>query len=347
MHTLTKLAAFTLGGLAIGSLGAKYAMRQSRHFEWRGKRVLLTGGSRGLGLVLARKLIAQGARLAICSRTAKDLEIAHNELASLLATVPAGQVASATCDVGDPQQVSKFVRQVVQEFGGVDVAINAAGIIEVGPWESMTKDDFEECMSTNCWGALNTARAVFPFMKQQGWGRILNVASFGGQVPFPHLAPYNVSKFALVGLSTSLRAEFAKDNILVVTVCPGLMRTGSPRNATFKGQNRKEYAWFSISDSLPVLSLDAEDAADRILRACQDGDPLVEIPGVLAPLLLAARWAPNWTIELLAVVNRLLPAMGGIGQQQAKGYESESKLTRSPLTRLGDIAAARNNEIRS
>ena len=74
----------------------------------------------------------------------------------------------------------------------------------------------------------------------------------------PHLLPYSASKFALVGFSEGLRAELAKDGIRVTTVCPGLMRTGSPPNAAFKGRHREEYAWFALSDALPILSISAE-----------------------------------------------------------------------------------------
>ena len=88
----------------------------------------------------------------------------------------------------------------------------------------------------------------------------------------PHLLPYSASKFALVGFSEGLRAELQKDGVVVTTVCPGLMRTGSPVNATFKGQHRAEYAWFTISDSLPATSMAAERAARQIIRACKRGD---------------------------------------------------------------------------
>src|SRR5947208_13760729 len=109
-------------------------------------------------------------------------------------------------------------------------------------------------------------------MRAHREGRIVNISSIGGRVSIPHLVPYSASKFALVGLSDGLRAELAKDNVIVTTVCPGLMRTGSPRNATFKGRHRAEYAWFAISDSLPVTSMDAGRAARQIVEACRYGE---------------------------------------------------------------------------
>ena len=230
-------------------------------------------------------------------------------------------------------------------WGNVDVLINVAGVIEVGPLDAMTLEDFHRSMDTHCWGALHTVLAVLPGMRQRGWGRIVNIASLGGKRAVPHMLPYAASKFALVGLSNGLRTELAQDGILVTTICPGLMRTGSPRNATFKGQHRKEYAWFSIGDSLPLVSMDVTAAARKILLACQrgDGEVIVTGPGNLAVWLQTL--APNLMTEFLALVNHILPEMGGIGQRAAKGYESESELSPSWLTKLGDKAAVQNNEL--
>src|SRR5262249_436292 len=136
-----------------------------------------------------------------------------------------------------------------------------------------------------------------------------------------------------------------KDGIVVTTVCPGLMRTGSPRNALFKGKHRAEYVWFSISDSLPILSIPAEKAARQIIAASKRADPepvLSLLPKLGVPL---HDLFPGFTANLLGLVNRLLPEPGGIGQAQAPGKESESSLAPSWLTTLSDRAAAENNEI--
>src|SRR5204863_2185868 len=156
--------------------------------------------------------------------------------------------------------------------GAIDVLVDNAGIIQVGPLETMTQEDFRRAMNTHFWGPLNTTLAVLPEMRRRKTGRIVNISSIGGKISIPHLVPYSASKFALVGLSEGLRAELAKDGISVTTVCPGLMTTGSPRNAFFKGQNQAEYAWFSISDALPGVAMNAEAAARAIIRACKRGD---------------------------------------------------------------------------
>lgn len=341
MNTWLKSALIAGGIGACGLFAARTALRISRWFEFRGKRILLTGGSRGLGIVLARQLVDAGAHVAICSRTQSQLETAHAELLQR-----GGNVLAYRCDVRDPNQVKSMVDQVIGQWGGIDVLINAAGIIEVGPLDSMTKDDFKRSMDTHCWGVLNTVLAVLPSMRAQGWGRIVNIASLGGKRAVPHMLPYAASKFALVGLSTGLRTELTKEGILVTTICPGLMRTGSPRNATFKGQHRKEYAWFSIGDSLPLVSMDVQQAASKILLACQRGDSEVIITGPANPAVWLQTLAPNFMTELLSLVNHyILPEMGGIGRQAARGHQSESNLSPSWLTILGDRAARQNNEL--
>ena len=322
-------------------LAARALVRRSRRFSFADKTVLVTGGSRGMGLVLARQLVDAGARVAICARTTADLDQAEHELRSR-----GGEAIGLRCDVGRPEEVRSAVQQVLERFGGVDVLFNFAGIIQVGPLEAMTRDDFERAMDVHFWGVLNTTLEVLPHMRRRGWGRIVNVASLGGKRAVPHMLPYTASKFALVGLSNGLRTELAKDGILVTTICPSLVRTGSARNALFKGQHRKEHAWFSVASSLPGAAMSAEHAAAQILRACCDGEREVLLRNsVNLPVALQTLF-PGTTQSLLGAVARFLPRMGGIGQRSAFGYESASRWSPSWLTRLGDSAARRNNEMR-
>jgi NAD(P)-dependent dehydrogenase (short-subunit alcohol dehydrogenase family) len=319
----------------------KNALRWSRRFSYEGKVAIVAGGSRGLGLVLARQLVAAGAKVAICARTAEDVENAAQELSE-----HGGNVLGSVCDIRDFQQVQSFVNRVESIWGRVDLLLNVAGIIQVGPLESMTLDDFHEAMEINCFGPLHMILAVLPGMRSRRWGRVVNIASIGGKQAIPHLLPYDASKFALVGLSNGLRTELMKDGILVTTACPTLMRTGSPRNATFKGRHRQEYAWFSIGGALPLISMSAERAASQILRACQRGDGEVFIANWLNPPVIATELFPALTREVLAIVNRLLPQPGGIGRRGAFGYESESFVSPSPMTALAEQAARQNNEMR-
>lgn len=312
-----------------------------RHYDFRGKIALITGGSRGLGLVLARHLAAEGARVVICARDEEELERARQDLHARGADVYA-----IACDLRIRQEVDRMVGRVLQRHGQIDVLINNAGIISVGPLEEMTVDDFSEAMDANFWSGVYTTLAVLPEMRTRKSGRIVNITSIGGKIATPHLLPYSASKFAFFGFSRGLRSELMKDGIVVTTVAPGLMRTGSPRNANFKGKNRLEHAWFSVSDSLPFISMDADRAAEQILNACKRGEVEITLttPARVAAVMDAL--FPEFTGRLLAVANRMLPGAGGIGQRIAKGSESASPVSPGPLTAMGDNAAVRNNEMR-
>lgn len=329
-----------VAALAGGAVLLKSAVAYLREYDLRDKTVLITGGSRGLGLVMAREFARHGSRLALCARDEEELERARLDLEQF-----GVEVMVVRCDVRNRQEVNEMVAAVNTRFGNVDVLVNNAGVIQVGPLEVMTEEDFEQAMQAHFWAPLNTIMAVLPSMRQRKAGRIVNITSIGGKVAVPHLVPYSASKFALVGLSKGLRAELMKDGISVTTICPGLMRTGSPRNADFKGQHRFEYAWFSISDALPLLTVSAENAARQIVRACKRGQAelVISIPAKIAVLFDAL--FPEAMYQILGMVNQVLPAPGGIGTQTAKGKESTSAWSPSWLTTLNEQAAVRNNEV--
>ena len=333
-----KAGLWTLAGIGAW-VAAKEVMARTRLIDFRGKTVVITGGSRGLGLELSRILAKEGASLALCARYADELDETRTELLAY-----GGKVYTEVCDLTDQAQLEHFINNVLQELGPVDVLINNAGIILVGPYETMTETDFRDAMDTNFWPAFRLINAVLPQMRSRQQGRIVNIASIGGKVSVPHLMPYSTSKFTLVGYSEGLRAELLKDGIYVTTICPGLMRTGSPRNATFKGQNEKEYAAFKISDSLPLLTLNAAEAARQIVDACRYGqaERVLSLPAKLGASVQGL--APNLLAELTTIVANLLPKAGGIGKQRAFGRDSKSTLSESALTTLTDEAAGRNNE---
>lgn len=334
-----KALAWTVAGVG-AAVVARQLVRYSRSIDLRGRSVMITGGSRGLGLVLAREFAREGAKLAICARDPNELERARADLAERGADVIAVQ-----CDVTDQEQVESAVGTIFEVFGRVDVLVNNAGVIQVGPFETMTLEDFDNAIRSHFWGPLYTTLAVLPEMRRRREGRIVNISSIGGKISVPHLLPYGASKFALTGLSEGLRAELAKDGILVTTVIPGLMRTGSPPNAFFKGRHRAEYAWFSISDAMPGLSISAEAAARKIVNACRHGDAeaILSLPAKAGVRLHGL--FPGPTADILGMVNRLLPGPGGVGSRNVKGRDSTSRFSPSWATTLSDEAAVRNNEI--
>jgi NAD(P)-dependent dehydrogenase (short-subunit alcohol dehydrogenase family) len=327
-----------LAGLGAGAYLAYRALKP--RYNFRGKHVLITGGSRGLGLVMGRQLAAAGARLSICSRDGNELARAIRDL-----TDHAAKLVAAECDVTDRDRVREFVAIAQLRNGPVDVLINNAGVIRVGPVEEMQEEDFDQAMQTHFWGPLYAILEVLPSMKGRGEGRIVNIASIGGKVAVPHLLPYTASKFALVGLSHGLRVELARHRIVVTTICPGLMRTGSHLNAEFKGRHEEEYAWFATGNSIPGFTMSAESAARRILAACARGDAEAVL-GLPAKLLVAAQGVcPNLTASVLSLVNRtILPEPGGIGTAVARGIECRRAVP-ATVTTLTDRAAVANNEL--
>lgn len=327
---------------AIGAAGGYLLWKMLRpRYDFTNKHVLVTGGSRGLGLVMARQFAERGARLTLCSRDHGELLRAHDDLESR----GFRKVVISECDVTDAGRVKEMVAVARERNGPVDVLVNNAGVIRVGPMEEMTAADFEHSLNTHFWAAWHCTQAVLPDMKARGAGRILNIASVGGKIAAPHLLPYAVGKFALVGLSGGLRAELAKYGITVTTVSPGLMRTGSHLNAEFKGRHADEYAWFALLNGLPGLSRSAESAAATAIDACATGDAdvVIGLPAQLA--VLAHTLFPNLSSGLRELADQyLLPDPGGIHTAAVRGRDSRGVLP-SLFTTLTDRAAARNNEV--
>ena len=332
-------------GLAAGAAAAVAgrAVARRRHaIHFAGRNVLISGGSRGLGLVMARQLAEEGARLCLVARNEAELARARVQLEAGGAV----DLMTIRCDVRRRADIRAAIDTLLQSWSGIDVLINNAGVIQVGPLEHMTHDDFENALATHFWGPLHLIQESVPSMRRRGFGRIVNISSIGGVVAVPHLAPYCASKCALTGLSDAVRAELSQYGIRVTTVCPGLMRTGSPRNAQVKGQHQAEYAWFAISDAMPGLSISAESAARRIIEACRYGDPYLTFTMPARAAIWANAMVPSMVASAMMAAARILPApTGSEGDRQKPGRESESRWAPSVATALSDKAAAVNNEI--
>jgi NAD(P)-dependent dehydrogenase (short-subunit alcohol dehydrogenase family) len=332
-------------GAAFGAtavLAASRAARNRHGIEFSGRTVVITGGSRGLGLVIARQLAAEGARICLLARDETELDRARAQVEER----GAAEVMTIVCDVRRLNDVRTTVAEILHRWMGIDVLINNAGVIQVGPLEHMTHEDFENAMATHFWGPLYLMQECVPAMRRRSFGRIVNISSIGGQVAVPHLAPYCASKFALAGLSDAVRAELAQYGIRVTTVSPGLMRTGSPINAEVKGQHEAEFTWFAISDALPGLSISAERAARQIVEACRFGDPelTITLPAKLAVVANAA--VPGLVARGMMLATRLLPGPSGPdGDRLQSGRQSRSRWAPSVMTMLSDRAAVANNEV--
>ncbi|MBV8083768.1 MAG: SDR family oxidoreductase [Chloroflexi bacterium] len=299
--------------------------------QLQGKVALITGGSRGLGFLLARELARRGCRVAVCGRDQAALDWARRQLEA-----EGAQVVAGTCDVSDRDQVNGFVARVLREAGAVDVLVNNAGIIEVGPLQDTTTGDFERAMGITFWGSLYMALACYPGMVERRGGAIVNITSVGGWASVPHLLPYSCAKFAQVALSQGLRAELDRYSVRVLTVSPGLMRTGSYINAYMRSRQHAEFTWFALSSALPLLSMDAERAARQIVWALEWGLPQLTL-GLPANVLRAVHGLfPGLTAVAMSVVNRLLPGPGGAGNAKLRGQEASAAVN----SRLLDMATA-------
>ena len=337
-------ATLTAAGTAAGYKLTTRALRGKYRFA--GKTCVITGGARGFGLVIARKLVRAGAAVAICDLDADALRRAVDELAR---RGQPNRVVGGVCDVTNREAVRRFLAEVGERLGPVDLLVNNAGLISFGPQASLTPQDYEDSLATHFWGPYFFTEEVLPAMKRRRGGRILNIASIGGRVPLVHGNAYTVGKHALVGYSEGLRTEAVKYGVYVTTACPGLMRTGSPRHALIRGKHELEYAGFKILDSLPGLSCSAEYAADAVLDAVKEGRAEVIPPWPFAAVAAFHGVFRNFSLDLLGLLGRSLPdPPGPIGAQSTparKGYMVETPLTRSALTGLTQRAAVRNNEV--
>jgi NAD(P)-dependent dehydrogenase (short-subunit alcohol dehydrogenase family) len=315
--------------------------------DLRGHVALVTGGSRGLGLLLARELGRAGCRVAVCARDVEELDVALQTLRT-----EGIDAIAIPCDVGDRADAERMIREVEAELGPIDILVNNASIIEVGAVATLTPADVEAAMHADFWGTVYPTFAVLPQMRLRGRGRIVNVTSIGGRIPGPHLLPYTAAKFAATGFSEALHAELARDGVTVTTIVPWFMRTGSYLRALFKPPRTGEFSWFALGASLPLVTVDAERAAREIVGAIRRGDAERSV-GILA----VAAWRfhgllPGVTARILGVANRLLPRSPvavGPGRPEVAAVSGEvAEAEASPFveaaTVLGREAATRLNE---
>jgi len=265
---VTKKSKLLLGAAGLGAgLATREIFARSKEEKLDGQVVLITGGSKGLGLAMARRFAAEGCRIAICARSREELHGAKRELER-----KGTEVIGIACDVSDEVEVKRMIAEVEAHFGQIDILVNNAGQIQVGPVTAMTVQDFDTAMKVMFWGVVFPSLALIPQMVKRRRGKIVTITSFGGKVSIPHMVPYTCAKFAATGFSEGLRAELAKDGVQVSTIAPGMLRTGSFLNAMFKGNQEQEGQWFSTGASLPVLAMSADSAAKEIVTAVKRGE---------------------------------------------------------------------------
>ena len=282
----------------------------------------------------------------LTARDPYELERARTLLLDRGAVSDHSRALMIPCDIRDEAQVRAMIERATASFGRVDVLVNNAGIITVGPVEQHALSSFQDAMDTNFYGMLHCTLAVLPQMLERSAGTIVNICSIGGKVAVPHLLPYTASKFAAVGLSEGLHVELRSKGVHVTTVCPGLMRTGSVVRAYFAGDRAKEYRWFSLGGSLPLVSIAANKAAKVIVSAAARQATEISITPQAAFGIRLMGLFPSFTQLLLHLSNFALPAAAASSADPARLEEGrdvrDSELT--ALTALGRDAAHHYNE---
>jgi short-subunit dehydrogenase len=334
------LALASVSALVVLAARQLVKRRSQPPVKLRDKVVLITGGSRGLGLAIAREFGKQGARLALCARDANELRNACQQLA-----MEGIEAVAFPADIVQPANIEPLVNSIVGHFGCLDVLVNDAGRISVGPFDSFTHTDFEDAMNLMFWAPVNLTLAVLRHMKERGDGHIVNITSVGGRVSIPHLLPYSCAKFAFVGFSTGLSAEADSKGIHVLTVVPGLMRTGSYLNAQFQGDSKNEFAWFGLLGNFPGFSVAADYAAERIRESLESERKVCTISLPAKILIACEALAPEATRTALALVTEyLLPSDATREPHRGKVLNPALNAVFQGLTALGRRAAQDWNE---
>lgn len=335
----TNLLPVVTGVATVAAVAVALRDQSSRRRRTRGSEnrvVLVTGGSRGLGFAIAERFAQEGNRLILAARDVHELNEARSSLLKHGAISSLEDVLLIPADLTDQAQAANLVEQAIEHFGRIDVLVNNAGIMEVGPVENQPLEAYHRAMNTNFFAALYVIQAALPHMLNRGPGRpaaIVNICSIGGKVAVPHMLPYTASKFAFVGFSEGLHAELRHKGIRVTTVCPGLMRTGGHRHAKFFGNEKKERLWFDISATTPVIAASVKRAANQIYRAVAQGRAEIIITPQAWLAARAAALAPESVQHLTSLVNEvILPAPLANGPHTLPERQHESSIHRATKT---------------
>ena len=240
--------------------------------------VLVTGGSRGLGFAIASRFAERPVNLVLASRNFEELQDAQRSLLEKHPHLRPENFYLVAADLAQASECQRMVGEAFARFGRIDILVNNAGTIGVGPIEALTADLFEYTMRVNFLAAMQTTWAALPRLLSQtpapGWkhrAAIVNISSIGGKIAVPHMLPYTAAKFALTGFSEGLYAEVKGKGVHVLTVCPGLMRTGGEDHAKFFGNVEAEEKWFKFCAKTPGISTTPEHAARKIFETLAQG----------------------------------------------------------------------------
>jgi NAD(P)-dependent dehydrogenase (short-subunit alcohol dehydrogenase family) len=258
------------------------------------KVVAITGAASGIGRALAIHLAASGAHVAISDVNEAGLY----ETASRLRGT-GGKVTSHVVDVRHREEVYRFAREVEHQHGHADIVINNAGLAVRGSLEEVSYEDFELVIAVNMWGVIYGTKAFLPLLRKRPEGHIVNISSINAMVPFAQNGPYNISKYAVLGLSETLMQELQGQSIRVTCVHPGGIRTNIVRNS--KGMRANDAALF---DRVARTSADA--AAQAIVSGIERNKEQIFVGLDAKALAAVKRLVPHWIVHQTAAIMRRL-----------------------------------------
>ncbi|WP_454199209.1 SDR family NAD(P)-dependent oxidoreductase [Nocardia sp. Marseille-Q1738] len=240
---------------------------------------VVTGAASGLGAALCRSLAAQGVAV-----VAADLDAA-----GLVALAADTGIHTQVVDVSDDEQVRRLIHGAATELGRIDYLFNNAGIRLGGAADQIPLSQWQRIVDVNLWGVVHGTRHAYPLMRAQGFGHIVNMASLAGVTPVTPSAAYAMTEHAVVGLSTSLRAEAAAVGVKVSVAVPGRVAT----DIVDSGINLPGYSYRGSSRRMPIGMISSERAAEYVLRGMRKNKQYIVFPRYNRAVVAAYRWFPS------------------------------------------------------
>lgn len=267
--------------------------------DLRGRSILLTGASRGIGRCLAERLAPLGVKLTLAARSESDL----HDLAAKLRQTGASVVAVPT-DVTDAAHRERLVRTAVEQMGGLDVLINNAGVASFGHFDSSSEEVLRQVMEVNFFAPAELMRLAIPHLMKGTQPAIVNVASLCGRRGLPGWTEHCASKFAIVGLSEALRGEFARFDVDVLLVLPGLVKSDDLGRHLLRNEGKMQHLFDNAQPP--------EEVADAVLRALQRNRKETHVGWQSKWLLRVNKFLPRFVDRMMArKVRQLYPAGSG------------------------------------
>ncbi len=261
------------------------------------KIAIVTGAASGIGKEISRALVARGATVVLADIDADNVAAAHGELGT-------GKTEAHVVDVTDAAAVGDLVRDVVERHGRIDFMFNNAGIAIFGNARDMTLEDWNRLVDINIRGVIHGVAAAYPIMIEQGHGHIVNTASAAGLAPTPTAVGYGMTKHAVVGLSTSLRAEAALYGVRVSAVCPGFIETPIVQNAKMINIDREQ-----ALREFPLRLHSAAELAAWIMRGVERNQPIIVFTAFARVGWYLYRLSPGLFLRIITRAMRTNPML--------------------------------------